>query len=424
MDRFSELWRAGANVRRVLLTALLALVTAIGVAACGASDESDDGGAAGASPAATSTVAAGDAGGDAGAKPPKSESGYVWAGTLEESAEAERAGAADAGEPVDPPTGKSIGIVQLSGQSATSRAITAAAREIGELFGFDVNVCDPNFDAQKIPQCATSIVSQSPSVVFSVSQNPGPLGSGLKEAADRGIPWFGTSSASTASPYMNDLGADGFDLARTLDEWLFDAIDERGAADPKKVFAITAPTVGVASLNEENQLKEDIGAASGFELIKHDLDLANAVQDTLNSSRQALEQNPDLAGMWTLCDFCLPLMAQTVAAKQPGDRRTIVAGMFSTPETIADIRTGKIDAVADYAWALPVWAGMDQALQNWARRTPIGRGWEIFGDYSLPFMEPYVITAENALEEGPAPIYGPDYETYFRAKWKKEFGVG
>lgn len=421
MDRFSETWRAGARIRHALLAMLLALTAGVGLAACGSSD--DDGGstgadtsAAGTSQAATSTVA--------DPPPAESASGYVWSGTPEERAEAERAGEADAGAPVDAPTGKSIGVIQLSGQSATSRAITEAAKEIGEIFGFKVNVCDPNFDAQKIPQCATSIVSQNPSVVFSVSQNPGPLGSGLKEAADRGIPWFGTSSASTSSPYMNDLGADGFALARTLDEWLFRAIDERGAADPKRIFAITAPTVGVASLNEENQLKEDIAGASGFELIKHDLDLANAVQDTLNSSRQALEQNPDLAGMWTLCDFCLPLMAQTVASKQPDERRTVVAGMFSTPESIADIRSGRVDAVADYAWALPVWAGMDQALQNWARREAIGRGWAIFDDYSLPFMEPYVITRENALASGPAPIYGPDYESYFRAKWKKEFGVG
>lgn len=422
MDRFSETRRAGARIRRALLAVLLVLTAGAVLAACGSSEDSSGGdagtgtSAAAGSQAATSTVA--------DPPPAESASGYVWSGTPEERAEAERAGEADAGDPVDPPTGKSIGVIQLSGQSATSRAITEAAKEIGELFGFEVNVCDPNFDAQKIPQCATSIVSQSPSVVFSVSQNPGPLGSGLKEAADRGIPWFGTSSASTRSPYMNDLGADGFDLARTLDEWLFSAIDESGAAEPKRIFAITAPTVGVASLNEENQLKDDIAAASGFELVKHDLDLANAVQDTLNSSRQALEQNPDLAGMWTLCDFCLPLMAQTVASKQPDERRTVVAGMFSTPESIADIRSGRVDAVADYAWALPVWAGMDQALQNWARREAIGRGWAIFDDYSLPFMEPYVITRENALTSGPAPIYGPDYESYFRAKWKKEFGVG
>lgn len=423
MHRFVEAWRAGTRLRRAALAVLLALVAGLAVAGCGSSDDdaADTGAATTAAPAETTAAAD-----DAPAEAPRAEAsgGYIWSGTPEEAAEAVRAGEADAGEPVEPPSGRSIGVIQLSGQSATSKAIKAAAEEIGDLFGYRVNVCDPNFDAQKVPQCATSIVSQNPSVVFSVSQNPGPMGSAVKQAGDRRIPWFGTGSASTRSPYVNDLGIDGFALARVLDEWLFRAMDERSTADPKRLFAITAPTVGVASLNEENQLKEDIEAAGGIELIKHDLDLANAVQDTLNTTRQTLEQNPDLAGMWTLCDFCLPLMAQTVASKQPGERRTVVAGMFSSPETIADIRSGRADAVADYAWALPVWVGMDQALREWTRGDSIDQGEAIYDDYSLPFMEPYVITRENALASGPAPIYGPDYETYFKTKWAKEYGVG
>jgi hypothetical protein len=128
--------------------------------------------------------------------------------------------------------------------------------------------------------------------------------------------------------------------------------------------------------------------------------------------------------MWTLCDFCLPLMAQVVEQRQGADRTAVVAGMFSNPETISDIRTGRIDAVADYAWALPVWVGMDQALQEWTREREVVQGFDVFRTYSLPFMEPYVITRENALDSGPAPIYGPDYETYFKTKWAREYGVG
>jgi ABC-type sugar transport system substrate-binding protein len=204
---------------------------------------------------------------------------------------------------------------------------------------------------------------------------------------------------------------------------MFEEMRNRGFEEPMKLFAITAPTVGVASLNQENQLKEDIEAAGDIELIKHDLDLANAVQDTLNTSRQTLERNPDLAGMWTLCDFCLPLMAQTVKSKQPDERKTVVAGMFSNPETIANIRNGEADAVADYAWDLPVWVGMDQALQNWTRDQEIEKTFDVFDSYPLEFMEPYVITKENAGESGPAPIYGPDYRTFFKTKWAAEFGV-
>ena len=136
-----------------------------------------------------------------------------------------------------------------------------------------------------------------------------------------------------------------------------------------------------------------------------------------------LEQNPDLGATWTICDFCVPLMAQTVNAKQGGDRKTVVGGMYSNPESIADIRKGEVDGIADYAWALPVWVGMDQALNKWVNDKDPVQGSAVYGTYPLPFMKPYMITKANALASGPAPIYGPDYETFFKAKWAKEYGV-
>ena len=259
--------------------------------------------------------------------------------------------------------------------------------------------------------------------MFSVSQNPGPMGSGLKEVADAGGLWFGTGSAADKSQYINDLGVDGFALAQVLDKFMFEQIAERNPNGGKKIFAITAPTVGVASRNSEEQLKQDVNNSEGFDLINHNLDLANAVQDTLNTSRQTLDQNPDLAAMWTLCDFCVPLMAQTVGRKQKGDRKTVVVGQYSNPESIADVRKGNVDGIADYAWPLPVWVGMDQALQKWARDKQPEQGPAAVDSYGQDFLKPYVITRDNALESGAAPIYGPDFETFFKAKWAKEFGI-
>ncbi len=408
--------------------ALVAAALAAVVAGCGSSGGSSTTSAS--APASTapstaaSTTASTTASTSATAAPSATAAGYRYAGTAADTARARTMGAAAAGGTATPPSGRSIGIIQLSGQSATSIAVADAAKQIGKTFGYKVNVCDPAFDAQKIPQCATSIVAQNPSVVFSVSTNPGPLGSAIQQAHSRGIPWFNVGSAATKSPLMNDYGIDGFALARVLDQYMFRAMAARNTGSSLKLFAITAPTVGVSSLNSETQLRADVRAAGNVTPIIHDLDLANATQDTLTTSRATLEQNPDLAGMWTLCDFCVPLMAQAVSAREGSNRHTIVAGMFSSPETIADIRRGTVDAVADYAWALPVWVGMDQVLQNWARRTPIAQGSAAFGGYGLPFMQPYLITRANALASGPAPIYGPDYESYFEAKWSKEFGVG
>lgn len=423
MKRFGE----GTIVKPLRLLALVAmLVAAMALAACGSDDE---GGSTGSSTSTAATeepakpVEAGDVpeAGDVAGR--EAHAGYVYAGTQEQVDEAKAAGEKDAGDPVDPPTGKKIGMVLLSGQSATSKSAVDAAERIADLFGFTVDVCDPNFDPQKIPQCATSIAAKQPDIVLSASQNPGPMGSGVKQVADQGGLWFGVGSGGEPSQYVNDYGIDGIRLSEVLDQFMFDAIEERNPDGDGKIFAITAPTVGVASKNSGDQLTRDVESAEGFELIDHNLDLANAVQDTLNSTRQTLEQNPNLSGMWTLCDFCVPLMAQTTKQKQP-DRKTVVVGQFSSPESIADVRAGNVDGIADYAWPSQVWVAMDQALQKWARDEEPVKGFDVFGSYSLPFMEPYVITPDNALDSGPAPFYGPDFETYFRAKWAKEFGVG
>jgi hypothetical protein len=48
----------------------------------------------------------------------------------------------------------------------------------------------------------------------------------------------------------------------------------------------------------------------------------------------------------------------------------------------------------------------------------------VFASYGQGFMEPYMVTKENVGESGAAPIFGPDIESFFKAKWKAEFGVG
>lgn len=397
-------------------------LAALAVAGCGSDDDggTTTGAATGSAPAETSEATPTNDQVQPGREP---RAGYVYAGSAEDTAKAREAGEAAAGDPIDLPKGKKIGVVQLSAQSATSKSVVAATREIAEMLDYGVEVCDPNFDPQKIPQCATSIAAQKPDVVFSVSQNPGPMGSGVKQVADNGGLWFGTGSQSDPSPSINDYGVDGIALSEVLDKFMFERIEQQNPDGNGKIFAITAPTVGVASKNSGDQLAKDVQAADGFELIDHNLDLANAVQDTLNTTRQTLEQNPDLSAVWTLCDFCVPLMAQTVANKQPGDRKTVVVGQFSSPASIADVRKGNVDGIADYAWSLPVWVGIDQALQKWARNQEPVKDFSVFGGYDLPFMEPYVLTKDNALASGAAPVYGPDYETYFKAKWAKEFGI-
>jgi ABC-type sugar transport system substrate-binding protein len=350
--------------------------------------------------------------------------GYVYAGTAAQTAQARAAARRDAGRRVAAPRGRTIGIIQLSGTSAQSIGVAAAARQIARMFGYRVNVCDPNFDPQKIPQCATSILAQNPSVIFSVSTNTGAMGSAFRQAVSRGIPWFSVVSGVVPARGVRDYGNIGIELTKIVDNYLFRRMRQTNQGDRLKLFAIGAPTVGLASLNEGRQLARDVRAAGNIQLINHDLDLSNAVQDTLNTTRQTLQQNPDLAGVWTLCDFCLPLMAQVVQSVQRNNRHTVVAGLYANAQAVAGIRRGTIDAVSDYPWQSSVWVAMDQVLQNWARGRAIANNASVFRRYRLPFMRPYLLTRSNVRTAGAViPVYGPDYETYFTTKWRQEFGL-
>jgi ABC-type sugar transport system substrate-binding protein len=351
--------------------------------------------------------------------------GYRYAGTAADTRAARAAGLRDAKARVAVPTGRTIGVIQLSGTSSQSIGVLATARQIARLFGWKVVVCDPNFDPQKVAQCATSIVAQNPAVVFSVSTNTGAMGSGYRDAVNRGIPWISVVSGAVPARGLYDYGTNGFALAKIIDTYLFRAMRAKSDSEPHKLFAIGAPTVGLASANSGKQLARDVKAAGDVQLINHDLDLSNAVQDTLSTSRQALQQNQDLAGMWTLCDFCLPLMAQEVRRAQGSNRKTVVAGLYANPQAIAGIRNGTIDAVSDLAWQSSVWVGMDQLLQRLTRQTRMASSATVYGRYRLPFMRPYVIEKKNVRNFGAViPVYGPDYETYFTTKWKKEFRTG
>jgi ABC-type sugar transport system substrate-binding protein len=352
----------------------------------------------------------------------KPSGGYIYAGNAAQTKAARAAALKDARQPVAAPKGKTIGVIQLSGTSSQSIGVVATARQIAKMFGYTVKVCDPNFDPQKVPQCATSILAQNPDIIFSVSTNTGAMGSGFNDAVKKGIPWFSVVSGVVPAKGVYDYGTVGVELTKLVDAYLFTQMRRTNSERPLKLFAIGAPTVGLASLVEGQTLARDVKAAGDVTLINHDLDLSNAVQDTLTTSQQVLQQNPTLGGMWTLCDFCLPLMAQQVKNAQGDNRKTVVAGLYANPQAVAGIRDGSIDAVSDHPWQSSVWVAMDQALQSWARGTKVAGGKVVYNRYRLPFMDPYLLTKANVKTSGAViPVYGPDYETYFTTKWRKEF---
>lgn len=378
------------------------------------------------------TAAIGFAAFAAGWSPATAQTGnWVLQKTDESIATAKAAGLADAardGGAVAAPTGKKIGLILLSMQSPANYRIAETAKKLGTLFGYEVIICDPDFDAQRVAQCATSIVAQRPDAVLSDAHEPTTLGSALNDARDMGIPWFALVVNVSQSPALVQYGITGREVGAVYDKWLLDEIAKRkGDGKPLKVMALGAPALGAALLAQQEQLAEDIKARPGAELtVQHDLDLPNIVQDTLNITKQTLGQTPDLGGTWTVCDFCVPLIAQVYDSEGlTGDKRPVVGGNYTTPQSVDLIRQGKVDGVVDISFESSIYVVFDQLLQKWARDRAINASPDVFSiAYSLKFMEPYMVTKDNIGSGPDIPILGANYEDYFAAKWGAEFGIG
>ena len=293
----------------------------------------------------------------------KSVGGYVYAGRAAQTKAAAAAGAKAAGSKVAAPTAKTIAVIELSATSSESVGVVAAVNQIAKLFDYKVITCDPNFDPQKVIQCATSMVAQHPSVIFSVSTNTGAMGSGFSQAVAAGIPWFDVVSAAVPAKGLYNYGTDGFKLTKILDDYMFKQMKAANAGKTPKLFGIDAPTVGIASANESKQVKNDAKAA-GIDLTLHNLDLSNAVQDAIKSSQQALQQRPGPGRDVDLLRL-LPAADGAAGADRQAARRSSPASTRTRPPSPASRRARSTPS--------PTCPGRHRCGSRWTRCCRTGR---------------------------------------------------
>jgi len=334
-----------------------------------------------------------------------------------------------AGPPVAPPTGKKIGFLLLSAQTEADVIIMNDLKEAAGYFGFDVIVSDWNFDTAKLRMNATTVLAQDPDLMIGDAADPTLTPEALKEADARGIPWIVTSAAQTPSDLVTaEYVPDEKLNTRVLDEWLFAQIKERFPdRDPAKLAAFQAPPVGPGVRDRDTQRKEDLANTTGItEVVTHDLDLADPVQDTIKMTRQILAQYPDIAAFWQTADFCIPPIGQVLNSQGiEGAGRPIVSGFYSTREGRAGLIDGSVDGIVDINQGEMAYVIIDQAVEHWARGTEFWPDSTVFAEaYSIKMLQPWMHTAENVnpdieiLENN-----GADYKTYFKTKWSKEFGL-
>jgi ABC-type sugar transport system substrate-binding protein len=400
--------------------AVLLIVLTLGVGACGGDDDDDA-----AQPAATETAAAT---GEEGGLEEKFAGQADREAAAEEAREAALADAEELGGKTDPPTGKKIAYIHLSAQAEASQRVHAGLKEITDLFDFELIVCDPNFDPQRVAQCATSLVAQNPDLIITEAANPGAAGAGIQSASERRIPWITTGAGQPPSEFVTaEYVPDEETQTQFLDEWFFETIKERVGDEEATFGAFQGSAVGPAVRARDVQRKKDLEQYPNIkEVVTHEIDLSNAAPDVLNTTKTMVEQNEGLDGIWQTCDFCVPLNAQAVdSLRLEGEDRPVIAGIYSGPETRKRIAEGSIDGVVENNFEVMGWVAMDQALEHWARDKEFHPDNSVFTEaYGIDMLVPWIMTKDNVGDDS-AVInnQGEDYRTYFLAKWNAEFGT-
>jgi ABC-type sugar transport system substrate-binding protein len=319
--------------------------------------------------------------------------------------------------------------MHLSSQTEASVRIYNGLQTIAKLFGFKLVSCDPNFDPAKVATCATSLVAQNPSIVIVEAADPGASGAGLRQAFGRKIPWIITGALQTPSRYVTaQYVPDERAQTKFLDNWFFKKIEARvGKSQPAEIGAWQAPPVGAGVRARDVQRKADLAGYPNIkETYTHDIDLPNAVQDTLNTTLNLVQQNSKIVGLWQTCDFCVGPMAQALdQLKLTGNKRPILTGIYSTRETRKAIQEGRVDGVVENNFDAMGWVAMDQALENWARGKRFWPNNSVFTKaYSLKILQPWMETKANVgTNFNVVKNNGEDFVTYFTTKWNREFGT-
>lgn len=158
----------GQPMRRGVILAIVGLVSALALAACG-----DDGGGSSGEAAAEEDVAQYD-----------EQLAALYEGTYE----------APSGGPVEPPPDKNIWVISTGQEIETAQAASSAMEDAGETLGWDVTIFDGQFDsARQLSGIEQAIADKADGIVL-LYVDCAPVKSGVQQARDADVAVVGIES--------------------------------------------------------------------------------------------------------------------------------------------------------------------------------------------------------------------------------------
>jgi ABC-type sugar transport system substrate-binding protein len=403
--------RTGKRLARMML---LLVVAALVVAGCGSDDKASDSGSGATDQSSASAPA------------PKSDSfpnpdltGVpAQEGEAKAKAEAEGAKAAEAaGGATDKlPRGLTVGYLQIIGGIESADRVANSTKLALESLGYSVLYCDGKGDPQAQVTCGNTLLDKGAKAIFTNGIDSSVIASVLRKAKEKDVPVIATAGETPG--YDGNYAPSETKQGENAVNWLTEQLGPEGG----KIAVQRYPAPWAKG--REDVLDAAIKEGNGIEIAAEaTADPTKLIESTKATVSTWLTQSKDLKALWFSFDVAGQAGGQQ-AGQAGGDNGPAVVTFHAEPSTQELIKAGAIDAASDANYDASSWIAVDQLAEHLARDTPFSQ--EVAPEYpGLGDGYTYqVITKDNLPPEGQKyATTDVDVVSYFKAKWKTEFGL-
>ena len=318
---------------------------------------------------------------------------------------------------------KKAGILQILGSIESAQRAERGMRNAIKSLGWTAQVCDAQGDPNKMAQCGDSLLDRNIDVLFVLGIEPSLIKAQMRKAKSMNVPVVGFGGQIGDDPlWAGKYYPDDPESGRILADYVQKRLAE---VDGTKKVAINSYPAAWSELRTD-AFKQTVKSSSDLKLVADQTtDAANLVEGTRKQVNDTLTGDPDIKAYWFGFDVAGQVGGQATAAKFPGKAfpdRPLVVTFDADLGTQKLIRSGAIDAVVDVAYDASAWVAADQAAEFFARDRPFDKNPQ--PDYPVTFFDNVILTKDNLPPDGKYREPKDDFVTFFKTKWKAEFGTG
>jgi ribose transport system substrate-binding protein len=342
-------------------------------------------------------------------------------GEKQAAAEAAGAKAAEAagGKTDKLPATMTVGYLQIIGGIESADRVANSTKLALEQLGYKVLYCDGKGDPQAQVTCGNSLLDQGAKAIFSNGIDSSVIAPVLRKAKAKNVPVIAT--AGTTPGYTANYSPSDTKQGEVMVDYLNKKLGELSGSKDIAVQKYPAPWAKAREDVLDAALKSNSDIKVTQEATADPTKLIEATQQTVSTW---LTQNPKLKALWFSFDVAGQAGGQAAGSKAAGKSfpdRPLVVTFHAEPSTSKLIEGGAIDAVSDVNYEASSWIAVDQLAEFLARGkafdTEVAPTYEGIGNGYT-----YQIVSKDNLPTGKYAETDADVVSFFKAKWKAEFG--